>query len=79
MSLSPREYIRHIHDEIDYIQSQLPGEDFESFSQDETLKRAFGVLGSILFGRLVFGEGFTRRQGIAAALMVLGTSLLALA
>ena len=45
----------------------------------ETLKRAFGVLGSILFGRLVFGEGFTRRQGIAAALMVLGTSLLALA
>ena len=41
MSLSPREYIRHILDEIDYIQSQLPGEDFESFSQNETLKRAF--------------------------------------
>ena len=41
MSLSPREYIRHILDEIHYIQSQLPGLDFESFSQDGTLKRAF--------------------------------------
>lgn len=45
----------------------------------ETLKRAFGVLGSVLFGRLFFGEGFTPRKGIAAGLMVLGTSLLALA
>ena len=41
MSLSPREYIRHIFDEIDYILSQVPTTDFESFSQDATLKRAF--------------------------------------
>ncbi len=41
MSRSPREYIRHIIDEIDYILSQLPGQDFHSFSQNPTLKRAF--------------------------------------
>ncbi len=41
MSLSPREYIRHMLDEIDYILSQLPGQEFQSFSQDATLKRAF--------------------------------------
>ena len=41
MSLSPREYIHHILDEIDYVLSQLPGRDFESFSRDATLKRAF--------------------------------------
>ena len=41
MSLSPREYIRHILDEIDYILSQLPGQEFETFRQNETLKRAF--------------------------------------
>jgi len=41
MSPSPHEYIRHILDEIDYILSQLPGTDFESFVRDATLKRAF--------------------------------------
>ena len=41
MSLSPREYIYHIIDEIEYILSQLPGENFESFNRNETLKRAF--------------------------------------
>jgi hypothetical protein len=28
-------------DEIDYVTSQLPGRDFESFAADPTLKRAF--------------------------------------
>lgn len=41
MSPSPREYVLHILDEIDYVLSQLPGLDFESFSRDATLKRAF--------------------------------------
>jgi uncharacterized protein with HEPN domain len=41
VSLSPREYLRHIIDEIDYILSQLPVLDYESFSKDETAKRAF--------------------------------------
>ena len=41
MSLSPREYIRHMLDEIDYILSELPGQDLESFRQNATLKRAF--------------------------------------
>ena len=45
----------------------------------ETLKRAFGVLGSIFFGRLFFNEGLTPRKGIAVGLMVLGTSMLAFA
>jgi uncharacterized protein with HEPN domain len=41
VSLSPPEYIRHILDEIDYILSQVPITDYESFIRDETLKRAF--------------------------------------
>jgi uncharacterized protein with HEPN domain len=41
VSLSPREYVRHILDEIDFILSQLPGQDYASFSQNPTLKRAF--------------------------------------
>jgi uncharacterized protein with HEPN domain len=41
VSRSPREYIRHILEEIDYVLSQLPGQDFHSFSQNATLKRAF--------------------------------------
>ena len=41
MSQSPREYIRHILDEIDYILSQLPNQDFRTFNQNATLKRAF--------------------------------------
>jgi uncharacterized protein with HEPN domain len=41
VSLSPREYIRHILDEIDFVLSQLPGQDLNTFSEDETLKRAF--------------------------------------
>ena len=44
----------------------------------ETLKRAFGVFGSIVFGRLFFGEPITDRKVIALALMVAGTALLAL-
>ncbi len=41
MSKSPREYIRHMLDEIEYILSQVQGRDFSTFSQDATLKRAF--------------------------------------
>jgi len=37
VSLSPREYVRHILDEIDFILSQLPGQDYASFSQNPTL------------------------------------------
>jgi drug/metabolite transporter (DMT)-like permease len=43
----------------------------------ETLKRAFGVLGSIVFGKLFFEEPITPRKLVAAALMVAGTTLLA--
>lgn len=45
----------------------------------ETLKRAFGVFGSVLFGRLFFGEPITSRKVGAVVLMVAGTTLLALA
>ena len=41
MSLSPREYIRHILDEIDYILSQTGKVDYASFNDDPTLRRAF--------------------------------------
>ena len=45
----------------------------------ETLKRAFGVLGSIVFGKLFFEEPVTPRKLGAAGLMAAGTALLALA
>lgn len=41
MSLSPREYIHHILDEVDYILSQIKGMDFEAFISNPTMKRAF--------------------------------------
>ena len=41
MSPLPREYIRHILDEIDFVLSQLPDMDFDTFVGDATLKRAF--------------------------------------
>ncbi|MBW2546264.1 MAG: DMT family transporter [Deltaproteobacteria bacterium] len=44
----------------------------------ETLKRAFGVVGSVVFGRLFFGEPITGRKVIAMGLMLAGTALLAL-
>ncbi|MGB5697309.1 MAG: DMT family transporter [Polyangiales bacterium] len=45
----------------------------------ETLKRAFGVLGSVALGRVFFLEPITGRKVGAAALMVIGTAVLALA
>lgn len=41
MSLSPREYIHHILDEIDYVLTQIPNIDLSTFLKDATLKRAF--------------------------------------
>lgn len=41
MSPSPREFVRHILDEIDFVLAQITTCDFDSFSRDETLKRAF--------------------------------------
>lgn len=45
----------------------------------ETLKRAIGVLGSILLGRAIFVEPITPRKLMAAMLMIAGTALLAVA
>ena len=44
----------------------------------ETLKRALGVVGSVVFGRLFFREPATPRKLAAMGLMVAGTTLLAL-
>ena len=41
MSLLPREYLRHILEEIDYILAQISNTDFDCFLRDATLKRAF--------------------------------------
>jgi uncharacterized protein with HEPN domain len=41
VSLSPREYIHHMLDEIDFILSEISNTDYESFLRDATLKRAF--------------------------------------
>lgn len=44
----------------------------------ETLKRAIGVIGSVLMGRIFFVEPITARMLVAIALMVAGTTVLAL-
>jgi drug/metabolite transporter (DMT)-like permease len=44
----------------------------------ETLKRAFDVVASVVFGRLFFGEPITGRKVVAMGLMVAGTALMAL-
>lgn len=44
----------------------------------ETLKRAFGVFGSVVMGRLVFAEPITGRKLAAMLLMIAGTGVLAL-
>jgi uncharacterized protein with HEPN domain len=41
MSFEPRDYLRHILVEADYLICQSDGLSFESFSADETLRRAF--------------------------------------
>ena len=41
MSRSPREYLRHILDEIEYVENTVAGLTKESFQRDETLKRSF--------------------------------------
>jgi len=40
MSSEPREYLRHILVEVNYLISQRPGLKFEDFIVDETLRRA---------------------------------------
>jgi len=41
MSFEPRDYLRHILVEADYLIGRSEGLSFESFSADETLRRAF--------------------------------------
>ena len=41
MSFEPRDYLRHILIEADYLVGHSEGLTFESFSADETLRRAF--------------------------------------
>ena len=41
MSRSVREYLKHIRDEISYLESESAGIDKEEFLGDETRKRAF--------------------------------------
>jgi drug/metabolite transporter (DMT)-like permease len=47
-------------------------------SQLETLKRAVGLVGAIVFGKLVFGEPITKVKTAAIVLMVAGVVLLML-
>lgn len=41
MSFEPRDYLRHILAEADYLLSRSAGLTFEAFVVDETLRRAF--------------------------------------
>lgn len=41
MSFEPRDYLRHILIEADYLAGRSSGLNFEEFAADETLRRAF--------------------------------------
>lgn len=41
MSSEPRDYLRHILVEAEFLCERSAGESFDSFSRDETLRRAF--------------------------------------
>ena len=41
MSFEPRDYLRHILVEVEYLLDQSHGLTYESFAKDETLRRAF--------------------------------------
>ena len=41
MSFEPRDYLRHILLEAEYLISQTPGLSFEAFIANQTLSRAF--------------------------------------
>lgn len=41
MSFEPRDYLRHIAAEADYLLDRSAALTFEAFAQDETLRRAF--------------------------------------
>lgn len=41
MSFEPRDYLRHILSEVDYLLRESEGMDKEAFLQSETLRRAF--------------------------------------
>lgn len=41
MSFEPRDYLRHILIEADYLISRTSGLTFDAFAADETLRRAF--------------------------------------
>jgi uncharacterized protein with HEPN domain len=41
MSFEPRDYLRHMVLEADYLIRQTPGLSFEAFAKNETLCRAF--------------------------------------
>jgi len=49
MSFEPRDYLRHIVVESNYLIGQSAGLTFDAFSSDETLRRAFvrslGIIG----------------------------------
>lgn len=44
----------------------------------ETIKRAVGMISSVVLGRVLFGEAFTTRKMLAVLLMSVGTALLTL-
>ena len=41
MSFEPRDYLRHILVEVEYLLDQSQGLSFDRFAADETLRRAF--------------------------------------
>jgi uncharacterized protein with HEPN domain len=41
MSFEPRDYLRHILEEVEYLLDQSQGLSFDRFAADETLRRAF--------------------------------------
>ena len=48
MSFEPRDYLRHILVEADYLIGRSEGLSFEAFSADETLRRAMAGMRDVL-------------------------------
>ena len=62
MSFQPRDYLRHILVEVEYLLAQSKGLSFERFAADETLRRALCAAWKLSANRLCLlslrlGEG----------------------
>ena len=64
MSFEPRDYLRHILVEADYLAERSKGLTFETFVADETLRRAFVRSIEIIVDHEIVEEAVVQEFGI---------------